>query len=537
MFSFGLLNDENDVPVLRKPEDDLRFRPRLDTLERRDAPAVLSLPDYYSIQYGRTLSVSATTVRNGGFGNGFGFGFGRTVNRGVLANDIDDQVPPFGSNRFLTTSLISGPIVQLTGAPVTTPFAFFGDGSFTFRAPRNFNGNVTFTYQASNPTGTTGPVTTVTINAFGPIRRMAVGADQGGSPRVTVFDSTGNFNLFDFMAYDQSFTGGVRVATGDFNGDGTDDIVTAPGPGGGPNVRIFDGTNGRLLRDFMVYDPSFNGGVYITTGDIDGDGNEDIVTAAGVGGGPHVRVIAVTKDVYPVTISEFMAYEDKIPGGVRVSVGDVNGDGGQYIVTAPAFGGGPRVRAWDLSSGTATSIRDFFAGDMNNRDGVNIALGDFNSDYIDDFAVGTGAGNAVVRIYSGVSLARFDLANENPNGLTGFSSGQSSSLYADGINNPLNETPASSAQVNTLRPPSFIPSALSGNPLAPAPGVLTGYMGGARVGVTYANPDNYADLIVVTGPNDYPRFRVFSGNNNQTLQDFPVFENKFFGGVWTAGHF
>ncbi len=45
-----------------------------------------------------------------------------------------------------------------------------------------------------------------------------------------------------FFAYNPSFTGGVRVATGDVNGDGAAEVITSPGQGGGPHVRVFDGS-------------------------------------------------------------------------------------------------------------------------------------------------------------------------------------------------------------------------------------------------------------------------------------------------------
>ena len=44
-------------------------------------------------------------------------------------------------------------------------------------------------------------------------------------------------------AFQPNFTGGVRVATGDINGEGTPDIITGAGAGGGPHVKIFDGSD------------------------------------------------------------------------------------------------------------------------------------------------------------------------------------------------------------------------------------------------------------------------------------------------------
>ncbi len=57
---------------------------------------------------------------------------------------------------------------------------------------------------------------------------LVVGADAGGAPHVKVFNPNGSLR-FSFFAYPASFTGGVRVATGDVTGDGVDDIITAPG--------------------------------------------------------------------------------------------------------------------------------------------------------------------------------------------------------------------------------------------------------------------------------------------------------------------
>ena len=58
-----------------------------------------------------------------------------------------------------------------------------------------------------------------------------------------------------FDAYDPSFNGGVHVAvTGnlDNSADGTDDFITGPGPGGGPEIRFW---TGKALTDLQTYSP------------------------------------------------------------------------------------------------------------------------------------------------------------------------------------------------------------------------------------------------------------------------------------------
>ena len=79
------------------------------------------------------------------------------------------------------------------------------------------------------------------------------------------------------------------VAAGDVNGDGRDDVITGAGAGGGPHVRVFSGDDGAELAGFFAYDAAFGGGVRVAAGDFDGDGRADILTGPGAGGGPHVR--------------------------------------------------------------------------------------------------------------------------------------------------------------------------------------------------------------------------------------------------------
>jgi hypothetical protein len=115
-------------------------------------------------------------------------------------------------------------------------------------------------------------------------------------PQVKVFDGPSLTVLGSLLAYANTFKGGVFVAAGDVNGDGVADLITGPGQGGGPNVKVWDGTNGQVLENYMAYDSTFGGGVRVAAKDLNADGVAEIITAQGPG-----TSASTVKAINPVT--------------------------------------------------------------------------------------------------------------------------------------------------------------------------------------------------------------------------------------------
>ncbi|MFH1426545.1 MAG: putative glycoside hydrolase [Candidatus Kerfeldbacteria bacterium] len=107
---------------------------------------------------------------------------------------------------------------------------------------------------------------------------IVVAAGYGGGPHIRVLDNHCNLINPGFFAFPSEWRIGVNIAVGDLDGNGTAEIIAAPGPGGGPHVRIFDNNGTLLSPGFFAYDESDRSGVLVTTADIDGDGDDEIVT-------------------------------------------------------------------------------------------------------------------------------------------------------------------------------------------------------------------------------------------------------------------
>lgn len=190
---------------------------------------------------------------------------------------------------------------------------------------------------------------------------------NGRVGRVVVRDGATNFatTLMDFEAFGPGFRGRLNVAAGDVNGDRVADIIVAGAGGSSPTVRVYSGATGALLSEFDAYDPRFRGGVTLAAGNVDGSGRTRIVTAPGPGRAPEVRVWGwdlfipnadhdMTPDHGrlgpPREVAAFLAGSARDRRGVAVATAMYDGPLGGFprVVTAPVTTS--EVSVWALSS-------------------------------------------------------------------------------------------------------------------------------------------------------------------------------------------
>ena len=207
------------------------------------------------------------------------------------------------------------------------------------------------------------------LNGDGASETVAAGESQ-----VSIWDEQGK-EVISFFPYGENYDKGINLAVGDLNNDGKAEIVTGTKRGGGPQVRIFNYQGELIHPGFFAYNKNFRGGVSVAIGDLDGNGWPEIITGAGFGGGPHVRIWSGGgKLLHP----GFFAYDFRFRGGVNVAAGDTDGDGRAEIITGAGFGGGPHIKVFDGKKLTLKS--EFFAFDTRGRGGAQVTAADLDQD-------------------------------------------------------------------------------------------------------------------------------------------------------------
>ncbi len=362
----------------------------------------------------------------------------------------------------------------------TSPSDFLGaSGTLTFAAGQtsrqvtvvvngdtNVEGNETFSVNLTGGVNVTvaggSGVGTILDDDFRSL--YVTGADAGGGPHVRVFEAETGVEKFGFLAYASNFTGGVRVAAGDVNGDGAPDIATAPGRTGGPHVRVFDGRTGQIIHDFFAFETAFDKGVQLAMADVTGDGRADIIVGTDGDPGDSLSRVRVFDGLNASQLQQInLTASTGLNTGVRVAAGDIDDDGRADLILGSSAGVASRVTVLtsaNLSFSPIVSFQPYggFTG------GVYVAAGDANGDGETDIYTGAGAGGGPhVMVFNGQN-----------------SSNLLASFFAYG--------------------PTFT--------------------GGVRVASTDYNRDGAADIVTAAGPGGGPHVRILSGVGLQELHSF-----------------
>lgn len=210
---------------------------------------------------------------------------------------------------------------------------------------------------------------------------FVVGAGAGSAPHIRIFDKDRTMRS-QFFAYQKTMKAGVSIAFGDVDGDGEEEIITVPGSGAGPHVRIFS-QNGALKGQFFAYHASFRGGLRMAIGDLNNDGKSDIIITpvkASKGFENDVRIF----DGSGILRTQFFAYPRKSTvKNSDIAVGDTDTDGSLEIITAPAEGAG-QVR---IFSSVGKLKSQFYPYAKEFANGVSLASADINQDQKDEIIV------------------------------------------------------------------------------------------------------------------------------------------------------
>jgi hypothetical protein len=255
-------------------------------------------------------------------------------------------------------------------------------------------------------------------------RFLVLGADVNSSvgPWVKVIDRKPGVMPTTFRAYEPGFRGGVRVALGDLNGDGIDEIVTAPGRGRAPEIRVFS-LQGESLPEYstLAYVSGMINGIQIAVGDVNGDGREDLVTVPSRGAS-EVRVFLNGGDTSKPFASpprKFLAFNSSFIGGAVLAVHDVgatregvytatngaeNSDGRAEIIVGSGAGMRATVRTFEYGETAIKQVRETLHFAAKFMGGIaSLAVGYANGDdCTNDLFVSAGnGGNSLVEIRDG----------------------------------------------------------------------------------------------------------------------------------------
>lgn len=232
---------------------------------------------------------------------------------------------------------------------------------------------------------------------------IAVGAEAANDTRMRIFTMTGR-PVTSFLPYPVGSRGGVAVAMADVDGDGRDDLITAPDATAG-QLRIWTYTPATkkftLKTEKFVWPKSTATGFSLAAGDLDLDGKAEIAVAQRTQG-KNVRLFRMNGRALQ-QIREFSPYRVTFTTGLTLAIGDIHGDGRKELLTVGGPGYWSQIKVFDVRG---RNLLTYLPTITTYRGGLSLAAIDVNNDGRDEIVTSSyGKGDSRLRIfrYSGVS--------------------------------------------------------------------------------------------------------------------------------------
>ncbi|MCF6351849.1 MAG: BspA family leucine-rich repeat surface protein [Cyclobacteriaceae bacterium] len=284
--------------------------------------------------------------------------------------------------------------ISPTSGGIGTTITISGTGFNPFAANDVFFGPVKVTVNANAsgnqiivnvPAGASSYTTVIVRNIATDLQASSL---SSSTPYFTITHSPAlsitpaSYNL----SADLSGSSSQAIASGDFNNDGYADIVTGSGIVGGFASMLVYENNG--LGDFPTTFPRLSlsgtsGAAFIKTGDLDGDGNLDIVAAKSVGG-----ELDLFKGNGDGTFSSYPSISGVTGSAAGIALEDINNDGYIDLITTTSSnvniligdGNGNFIHATGSpkSLSPIANVRNVSTADFNNDGFIDLVIPSYN---------------------------------------------------------------------------------------------------------------------------------------------------------------
>ncbi len=270
---------------------------------------------------------------------------------------------------------------------------------------------------------------------------------------------------------------------------------------------------------FNPIDQSAAGGVRIAIGDVNGDTKDDIIVGPGQNGMPRVTVYTGAN----YKTESFFAFDPNF-FNANIALLPVAPDHPAQLAAGSRAGLPNQVIVVDAATGTL--VREFAPFEATFTGGVNVAYGDVSGDGIADIVASQQTGGPQVRVFDGVT--GFQIANFNtsfPNGVSVAVGDFNNDNVQDLATAPLGG-PGQVVVLNRAQPNVILQSFFAFN---------SSFAGGVCVAASDHNRDGTDDLVCSVFSSGGPQVRVRDFKNNADLANFFAYTPSYTGGVIVAG--